>query len=672
MSSYIDAAKDQVRAIVREVKEAFLNESSVRVAVVGYKDHGDSPNIEFLDFTSSVSEVHAFLGRLEASGGSDIPEDVLGGVRQAVNASWSQQTRCLVHIADAPPHGHALHDYGEADDDYYKTASEPHGLTHENLLQRLVALKVNYALLRINSSTDRMALEFGKAYSGGASGGGGGGAGTKLHADNTHSAGPVDSLLLAKSRLPGSLAGTGPLFEEMQLGTTYSALRHLVVRTVTASVSRTANRLSLALSRSRGSAAGSAAPRKSRHPGLSAIAESATVGGSGSMRSKVKAKATSLETAPPRWDTPGWLDEELALEGFCLNVDHGADTLNAMMDSDDNIRLGVVKLALRARSRPFAEGAMRLAAYARPAATTNRFVIKSFKEPGESLADLVEDMRMQALCKAFALEFNGLAKPPQPIDFITTLCLQDKSGGGRSSKGAGNLSLEPFIAGEYVKYNSNGPYVLDDDDNPFNETAQAFSHFTFERSWGHFLVTDLQGVGNSFTDPAIQTLDPERFKLGPTNLGEEGFKFFFAMHTCNDTCRRLGLLSTKDMVMSRNFSFRETWPALDPTVCCSNKLCRKIIRLASAHKSPAYAGCNWCAVCFPQLASTKAEVPCTAPGPKHGFEVSRFYYESQGEQAPTVCEEHREKDMTVTPVVGGGLWASTKSSDAREISGRLW
>ena len=44
-------------------------------------------------------------------------------------------------------------------------------------------------------------------------------------------------------------------------------------------------------------------------------------------------------------------------------------------------------------------------------------------------------------------------------------------------------SLEPYIPGEYIKYNTNGLWVNEDfPDDPMNLTAQAFSHFTFERS----------------------------------------------------------------------------------------------------------------------------------------------------------------------------------------------
>ncbi|ATY59213.1 eukaroytic elongation factor 2 kinase [Cordyceps militaris] len=658
MEPYIDAAKDQVRQIVKDIKEAFLGESDVRIAVVGYKDHYEYPHIEFLDFTTSVTEVRNFLSGLTAGGGSDMPEDVLSGLRQAVNASWKQQTRCLVHIADAPAHGQTLHDLPEEADSYWNPGSEPHGLTHDGLLGQLVKLHVNYCFLRINSSTDRMALQFSRVY---------GGADVKLSRKNTYHTAAADSLLRARSRAKKTATGTGPLFEEMQLGITYQALRHLVVSTITSSVSRTATRLTLALSGSGGGGSGGGSgppprPRGFRGSGLSAVAEERTATGSRASETAV------LEKIPPRWNTPGWLDQSLYVDGICMNLaNHGADTLQAMMEGDNNIKLGVVQLEIHARSKPFDQGALRVATYAQPAAMTTGFVLKSFKKPEASPAKLIEDMRMQALCKAFAIEFNGLVKSSKPIDFVTTVCLEDKS---PTSKGF--LSLERFIEGDYVKYNSNGGFVLIDDDNPFNEIAQAFSHFTFERSWGHLLVTDLQGSGNYFTDPAIQTSDVERFKLSDTNLHTNGFKFFFSTHTCKRTCRKLGLLSKGDMLISGKYTFRQLWPVMDPTVCCASKLCRRIIRVATASKSPAYPGCHWCDECFPQLMATRVQVACAASGPKHTFDVSSFYYVSQGEQIPSVCEEHREEDKTVARVVGSELWEATKSPDAKNRSGRGW
>ncbi len=80
MRNYIFAAKDQVRNIVTDIKAVFLNKAEIRVAVVGYKDHSESVNIQFLDFTPSSETVFNFLSTLNAYGGGDTPQDILGGI----------------------------------------------------------------------------------------------------------------------------------------------------------------------------------------------------------------------------------------------------------------------------------------------------------------------------------------------------------------------------------------------------------------------------------------------------------------------------------------------------------------------------------------------------------------------------------------------------------------
>ncbi|KAF3933678.1 hypothetical protein ABW19_dt0200534 [Dactylella cylindrospora] len=347
-----------------------------------------------------------------------------------------------------------------------------------------------------------------------------------------------------------------------------------------------------------------------------------------------------LEDSPPRWHERGWFDETLVVEGFSPDiVVHSANTLDEMMAHDDNIKMSVTKLTIRKRSLPFAHGAMRLAFYAETAASTDRFVVKCFKRGGKGLPHMAEDLRGQALCKAFALEFNALSGESNSIDFIVSTCLKSD----RAAKlGEDCWSIEPFIQGEYVKYNNNAGYVNNKiPDDRFNQTAQAFSHFTFDRSQGRFLVSDLQGVGHILTDPAIHTLDPGRFNLTETNLGKEGFKFFFSTHVCNDICKNLGLISNASMIKSGALSFRTVWPTMDNTVCCSNKLCGKIVRLVGANTSPRFPGFHWCDKCWPQLGSSNVKRLCVAPGPHHEFEVSLFFHESQGKIAPRRCPTHR-------------------------------
>jgi hypothetical protein len=669
MANHIAAAKNQVKTIMADIKRTYLDEAEVRVAVVGYKDHDDKPNIEILDFTPSSDEVHAFLATLRAVGGGDVPEDVLGGIQKALEADWKNQTRCIIHIADAPPHGDIFSGHSKRRDDYAVPGTEPHGLTYEPLFRRMIGLRINYSLLSINGSTDQMAYLFMKEYAA-ASAEWNLLPGNKYynHAQFEKKHGSLTEKGVAAN---WDAAHGGLLFQEAKLGTTYSELRNLVVKSVTSSASRTAVRLTQSMSRT--ACKGSAAMNPSSY--LAAIDED---------KAGVEETPIPLEAVPPKWDTPDWLDETLHLEGFSPDVAHGVSTLNNMMDHDDNIRLRPIELTIHKRSRPFAQGAMRTASYARTAASDGRFVVKSFRQHrgARRLAHLAEDMRIQTLCKGFALEFNALTRDKHSIDFIVTACLRGKSSPS-SSRGTAAVteynSLEPYIEGSYVKYNNNSGYVNHDiaaGDAEFNQAAQAFSHFTFERSCGHLLVCDLQGVGHVLTDPAIHTLDRNRFRLTDTNLNADGFKFFFSTHECGDICRELGLLSNAAKLMTGNLTFRERWPSMDNTVVCSNKLCGRIVHVEGAKRDDEFPGCYWCEACWPQLRSSMVKRICTAGDRDgHEFEASAFYYESQGRPVPRQCPEHREGESPADRMaaVGGSFWNRLKSATKQKtVSGKSW
>jgi hypothetical protein len=655
MQDYIDAAKDQIRSIIASIQRTFLGESVVRVAVVGYKDHGDLPNVEFLDFTTSMDDARAFLANLQASGGADIPEDVLGGLWQASNASWMQQTRCIIHITDAPGHSRALHDLPEAYDSYYTPGTEPHRLTYAPVLNMLIRLGIDYTFLHLHAYTNRMVLAFSRLYDAA-------GANSRLLTTNQYYSSSKIGADSKPATRSGSASSTQLLFQELPMGIDASSLHRLVLKSVTDSVTRTSSRHSVAFSSSRLSAGSPFTPKRmaAATPMLSVVHED---------DDNNNTVHVPLETGSPQWNSPGWLDKKWDLEGYCPDVVvFSASTLGDMMSSDSAIKLGFTQLTVHARSKPFAQGAQRLASYARMAASARQFVVKSSASGTVGLEQLIEDMRMQALCKAFALEFNGLVRPEQSIDFVVTACLQSKADAASGGQG-GCLSLEPYLAGEYVKYNNNTLYINEElADDPINQSAQAFSHFTFERSWGDFLVVDLQGVGNLLTDPAIHTKNPDRFKLNDLNLSSEGFKCFFAMHSCNGVCRQLGLVSNREMAISGEWRFREAWPAIEPTVCCSNKFCQSIIRLDCANVSLKYEGYRWCNACWPELQASTVQWICAAPGDHHEFDMCRFFYTSQGKLPPRKCPQHMEKDTTAssTAVVGGGLWSHMKTESKKK------
>lgn len=651
MGPYVEAARQQVKGIISDIQDAYLNESVVRLAVVAYRDHHSSPHIEKLDFTTSTTQIHRFLDQLEPVGGQDMPEDVLGGINQAINMSWQQQTRCLVHIGDAPGHGPDLHDYSAELDDFYQRGSEPHGLTYKPLIEKLIELRINYTMLAINAATDKMVMVFARIYAAA-------GMTPKLHPTNAYweDMGPC--------KKQSGVGSPELVFAELLLGDDYSALRKLVVQSVTSSITNTASRLSITL--------GGGGKRR-LHPRTGMTLEELTViNEDGDNESST---SVHLDKSPPQWHEPRWFDKTWELEGFCPSVVvYNHSTLGDMMASDEHIKLEFIQLSVRSRSTAFEQGGVRAAHYARTAASTNPYVVKSYLKKDQGLEHLAQDMQIQALCRAFALEFNGLIREYPPLDFVVTSGLHTMADGTVASS---FMSLEPFLEGEYTKYNNNTLYAKEDTpDDHVNRLAQAFSHFTFERSWGDLMVVDLQGVGTQLTDPSIHTRDEQRFKLCVTNMYAEGFKCFFASHHCNSVCRELGLESDRSQAVTGNYKFREFWPGMDPTICCSNKLCQRIVRLADALEFHSFPGSRWCGSCWAQLDASIVGRVCPGPGPSHEFNVSSFFSESQGQSVPVKCAAHVDRDTSVSSAAtaGSALWnqMAAKSQKRTSVSGSNW
>ena len=592
MKPYLEDVKEEFESLVHDIRAAF-NQAQVRVAIVGYKDHSDTPNIEFLDFTLSTDRMCSFLKNLDANGGDDAPEDVLGGIRQAIMATWKQETRWIIHVADAPPHSRTLHDFYDFCDHYFEPGSEPHGLAWESLLKQMIRLDINYALIRINDFTDRMVFEFSKAYNAVS-------AQVQLFEHNRFYRQACSMpkgwrrSFWDEESFKRRAKVTLQFKEVLPKGGVY-AFKHSVLNTVAPSALR--------------------------------------------VEEEEDGTKTDLEKMLTQWGNRAWFDETIIAEGFSTEITN-VDALEEMMAHDENIKISLISLTVYKRSRPFAQGARRRVFHARTEASTNGFVIKSIKQSGYQLAHFFEDMRCRSLCKAFALLFNAMVNFLFTIgflDFVVATCV-------RSEKGE-YLSLEPFIEGNFVEYNNNRGFVNGNLAEQSNQLAQGFSHFTFERSRGQFLVSNLHGVGPVLTNPSIHTRDPRRFQLRGMNLGEDGFKFFFSTHKCNGFCRMLQLKNRAQDIILGTCEFSRRWPSL-PAVCCSNILCRKAMYARVAQRAEGFPGYQWCKRCLDQLSSSVVTSVCQEVGCYHEYEVSRFFYESQGQKLPQKCLKHRYKLAT--------------------------
>lgn len=114
-------------------------------------------------------------------------------------------------------------------------------------------------------------------------------------------------------------------------------------------------------------------------------------------------------------------------------------------------------------------------------------------------------------------------------------------------------AVEKVLKGNFTKYNNNFDFVADfskykekaEEMFLFNEVAQAFSHYTFQKSDGNLLVCDLQGVVHKLTDPMILTKKQNKLQ---GNLSCAGIAQFFTTHQCNDVCKALSLERMTPMI----------------------------------------------------------------------------------------------------------------------------
>src|SRR6266511_4185723 len=140
MGPHIAAAKDCILQVSNYVKSANPN-IEFRVGFCGYRDHGDGSNrLKIFDFTNLYEKFRINLATVEAIGGGDGPEDVLGGLNAAITQmNWQNGTRVLFHIGDYPPHGRR---FSNLVDKYPK--GDPNGLTAENVLEKMKSKNILY------------------------------------------------------------------------------------------------------------------------------------------------------------------------------------------------------------------------------------------------------------------------------------------------------------------------------------------------------------------------------------------------------------------------------------------------------------------------------------------------------------------------------------------------
>eukprot|EP00667_Euglena_gracilis_P003304 EG_transcript_3313 len=211
------------------------------------------------------------------------------------------------------------------------------------------------------------------------------------------------------------------------------------------------------------------------------------------------------------WDTKRWMEEHVQVVVDWQPLAQG------------NLRVAVRMLDL---SRPKGQRAC-VAKYLKP----------EHYDPKEGDQQYFVDVEMQAHCRAVADAFNA-ARPPKEVSFLEAWVIC-RSGNVLPNQRV--LAAEPYIdPTSYLKHNNNWGFV-----HPLaRNTPQAFSHFSWEYTQHRFMIVDIQGVGDVYTDPQIHSADDDGTGKGPWgmgNCGMEGINKFLETHHCNAVCRALGI-----------------------------------------------------------------------------------------------------------------------------------
>ncbi|GAB4815214.1 hypothetical protein N2152v2_002260 [Parachlorella kessleri] len=270
-----------------------------------------------------------------------------------------------------------------------------------------------------------------------------------------------------------------------------------------------------------------------------------------------KALDQQLCYGAPDWSGAGelWSGWQAGTEvTYTANASHGA------APPADIVSCTAGTMKLQIYKKPFAQGGLRQAFYARDAAG-QRFVVKRALQESSKHKRNLKEAHAHAHAAAISLlaaeqfqrSIKGAGQPGLSLKSfgyvsVSVVVLEDKEAPSGKAVLLKEPMLEPKAGCKWVKWTVNDGQVLDD--GKADDVVQAFSHYSLrfgrEQLGYDMLVLDVQGLvktdpggGKSYTltDPALCSSDK---KHGPTDLGKPALDTFFGCHTCGPGCNALG------------------------------------------------------------------------------------------------------------------------------------
>jgi len=435
-----------------------------------------------------VNSFVSFLDKVACKGGGDACEDVIGGLEQAAKLNWSAKIRCLFLVTHSPPHGRRFYEpsrlTGSGWDELPDTPNQFDKA--DDSLRALVAADIQLVCCVVEECTERAYSVFEQVYN-----------------RNARS----------MNMMRVNLDGNAQQFCKAVVSSTTSSIATSVVRWHKEKL----------------------AQEHANRP-LHAIVEEEEGQSSEMSSNEDEDVALGRCLEPIDWAAAsGWKEHRVC--AFSYSLPHLPDLTDRI---DCALEVVTSQKTVRISPSPFGKGRMRLAfamVVLLPDGRTRQFVAKQHikrRDRDQERQLHYSDIVTQEVARSFAAAFTAESK--KKLQFLKVGLMQLEDGDGEW------YYVEPYMSGDYTKYTNNTSYASQD-----SELAQAFSHFTWHKSGGRLMVTDIQGVSAALTDPQIHS---ENKSFGRGNLGTFGIDSFFMMHQCNHICHRLGLQKSKIQMSS--------------------------------------------------------------------------------------------------------------------------
>ena len=518
MGHYIDQCKECIKDIEAKLQKS-LPECEISWGFLGYRDFNSNPKFEILNFTENVDHFRNFVTLVKPKCGGDVCEDVTGAFEESLKFHWTAQMKIIFFITDAPNHGSAYYKKTYQNvpdfDDHPKIDINKPRL--EDFVKRIKEKKIFLFVMKINEITQIMFDIIENYYNG-----------------------TNDQSYFSKFKATTIRYGKMEDSDYERMIENNIKKSYYISRDSFQSKLRSLKQTSI-----------HELPFKNEiktnymnHTNLNSINEAEELDFS-AVNSKHPIELYINKKIDPNAVLNYLKANFHQIKGKITNF-----SLNSKNVTEDwkieIIKNKEIEFNLKLDEIEFQRGSNKKTFFCSLSSQykidkTLYLVKKSISNKDSKSSDgIIHEIYSCLVADNLSTLFNSDVAPfsSKRIDVLISDIIKI---------GDDFFIIEEFLPGEFKKYNNNFEYYCQDNTEE-NKIAQCFSHWTFEKTSGKYLIHDLQGVKLKLTDLQITTTDSGHGDFGSGNLGVVAIIGFLIKHKCNEFCKNLKLKTPEQIL----------------------------------------------------------------------------------------------------------------------------